>query len=87
MTVNEDQWISSALTAATNGFATIVNAIVAALPAVTHCVPTWSYTTTVAQSGKKILRTKSGYLGQYTVSAYIANPPVRHQRRRTTAGA
>jgi hypothetical protein len=27
------------------------------------------------------------YLQQYTVSSYTANPPVRSQRRRITAGA
>lgn len=87
LTASEDQWISAALTAATAGFVTIINAVVAALPGTTHCVPTYSYLTTVSSDGKKILRTKNGYLGQFTVSSYTANPPVRHQRRRTTAGA
>lgn len=83
----EDTWISAALTAATAGFVTIVNACVAAVAGITHCVPTYTYTTTVAPNGKKIIRTKTGYNGQFTVSSYTALPPVRHQRRRTTAGA
>jgi hypothetical protein len=57
------------------------------LPGVTHCVPTYSYTSTVSPDGKKIIRTKNAYLQQYTVSSYTANAPVRHQRRRTTAGS
>ena len=87
MTANEDQWISSALTAAANGFVTIVSAIVAALPGVTHCIPRWTYSTAVAPDGKKIIRTKTGYLNQFTVANYTALPPVRSQRRRTTAGS
>lgn len=87
LTASEDQWISAALTAAASGFSTIMTNLVTALPGITHCVPTYTYTTTVSPDGKKIIRTKSGYVAQYTVSSYTANPPVRHQRRRTTAGS
>lgn len=87
MTTNEDQWIPSALTAAVNGFVTMVSAVVAALPGVTHCVPRWTYLTSVSSDGKKIIRTKNGYLNQFTVSSYTALAPVRSQRRRTTAGS
>jgi hypothetical protein len=87
MSAGEDTWISAALTAATVGMAAIVTAVVAALPSVTHCVPTYSYTSTVSADGKKIMRHKLAYLQQYTVSSYTANPPVRSQRRRITAGA
>lgn len=87
LVAGEDNWIGAATLAATTGFATIVNAIVAALPGVTHCVPTYTYTTSVSPDGKKIIRTKNAYVAQYTVSAYRALPPVRHQRRRTTAGS
>jgi len=87
LTPNEDQWISAALTAAANGFVTIVNAIVAAIPGVTHCVPRYTYLTSVSSDGKKINRVKNGYIGQFTVTSYTALPPVRSQRRRTTAGA
>jgi hypothetical protein len=87
LTANEDQWISAALTAAAAGFATIVTAIVAAVPGVTHCVPRYTYLTSVDSSGKKINRVKNGYIGQFTVQSYTALPPVRSQRRRTTAGS
>lgn len=86
-TLDGDNWTASTVTAFSNGWIAMVNAIVSQMAGLgpgplEHVVPKYTYTITQDPVKHKFIRQRTGLQGVFVVQQYTTLAPIRSQRRR-----